>query len=193
VYTYVPREREKERWIPTRMHTRTATTERGCMQTLSSIDKHDLPPPFPMLVAHMFAGVGLLVQVLIPVFALGRAQELCILLDTYWERMNLTVPIYFSAGAGRPTPSLTLSHTHRYIYIYAYIHPTWLTSTDNLVCRSYNACSTWKRTAARVFMKVYVCVCVALSVSVPLCVLTGECEWASRADGEGKPLLQTVY
>ena len=32
-------------------------------------------------------------------FALGRAQELCILLDTYWERMNLKVPIYFSAGA----------------------------------------------------------------------------------------------
>lgn len=39
-----------------------------------------------------------LVQVLIPVFALGRAQELCILLDTYWERMNLNIPIYFSAG-----------------------------------------------------------------------------------------------
>jgi hypothetical protein len=36
--------------------------------------------------------------VLIPVFALGRAQELCILLETYWERMNLNVPIYFSAG-----------------------------------------------------------------------------------------------
>lgn len=31
-------------------------------------------------------------------FALGRAQELCILLETYWERMNLNVPIYFSAG-----------------------------------------------------------------------------------------------
>ncbi len=32
-------------------------------------------------------------------FALGRAQELCILLDTYWERMNLGhIPIYFSAG-----------------------------------------------------------------------------------------------
>ena len=32
-------------------------------------------------------------------FALGRAQELCILLDTYWERMNLShIPIYFSAG-----------------------------------------------------------------------------------------------
>lgn len=40
----------------------------------------------------------MLPQVLIPVFALGRAQELCILLETYWERMNLTVPIYFSAG-----------------------------------------------------------------------------------------------
>lgn len=37
-------------------------------------------------------------KVLIPVFALGRAQELCILLETYWERMNLSVPIYFSTG-----------------------------------------------------------------------------------------------
>ncbi|XP_028550824.1 cleavage and polyadenylation specificity factor subunit 3-II [Dendrobium catenatum] len=37
-------------------------------------------------------------KVLIPTFALGRAQELCLLLDDYWERMNLKVPIYFSAG-----------------------------------------------------------------------------------------------
>ncbi|KAI0979713.1 hypothetical protein GJ496_004978 [Pomphorhynchus laevis] len=37
-------------------------------------------------------------KVLIPCFALGRAQELCILLDSYWERMNLTCPIYFSTG-----------------------------------------------------------------------------------------------
>ncbi|MED6112789.1 Cleavage and polyadenylation specificity factor subunit 3-II [Stylosanthes scabra] len=37
-------------------------------------------------------------KVLIPTFGLGRAQELCILLDDYWERMNLKVPIYFSAG-----------------------------------------------------------------------------------------------
>lgn len=37
-------------------------------------------------------------KVLIPVFALGRAQELCILLETYWERMNLKAPIYFSLG-----------------------------------------------------------------------------------------------
>ncbi|KAH3817295.1 hypothetical protein DPMN_118828 [Dreissena polymorpha] len=37
-------------------------------------------------------------KVLIPVFALGRAQELCILLETYWERMNLNIPIYFSLG-----------------------------------------------------------------------------------------------
>lgn len=28
--------------------------------------------------------VNLIMQVLIPVFALGRAQELCILLETYW-------------------------------------------------------------------------------------------------------------
>lgn len=31
-------------------------------------------------------------------FALGRAQELCILLETFWDRMNLKVPIYFSQG-----------------------------------------------------------------------------------------------
>lgn len=37
-------------------------------------------------------------KVLIPVFALGRAQELCILLESYWDRMNLKVPIYFSTG-----------------------------------------------------------------------------------------------
>ncbi|KAJ1920231.1 Integrator complex subunit 11 [Mycoemilia scoparia] len=37
-------------------------------------------------------------KVLIPCFALGRAQELCILIETYWERMGLNVPVYFSAG-----------------------------------------------------------------------------------------------
>lgn len=37
-------------------------------------------------------------KVLIPVFALGRAQELCILLETLWDRMNLKVPIYFTQG-----------------------------------------------------------------------------------------------
>ncbi|CAI0627821.1 unnamed protein product [Linum tenue] len=37
-------------------------------------------------------------KVLVPTFALGRAQELFILLDDYWERMNLKVPIYFSSG-----------------------------------------------------------------------------------------------
>lgn len=37
-------------------------------------------------------------KVLIPCFALGRAQELCILIDAYWERMGLNIPIFFSAG-----------------------------------------------------------------------------------------------
>ncbi|CAI5498825.1 unnamed protein product [Closterium sp. Naga37s-1] len=37
-------------------------------------------------------------KVLIPVFAMGRAQELCVLLDEYWHRMGLTFPIYLSAG-----------------------------------------------------------------------------------------------
>lgn len=37
-------------------------------------------------------------KVLIPVFAVGRAQELCILLESYWERMGLKIPIYFTGG-----------------------------------------------------------------------------------------------
>ncbi|KAF8371495.1 hypothetical protein PRIPAC_77924 [Pristionchus pacificus] len=37
-------------------------------------------------------------KVLIPVFALGRAQELCILLESYWERLDLKIPVYFSQG-----------------------------------------------------------------------------------------------
>ncbi|CAN6217580.1 unnamed protein product [Urochloa humidicola] len=37
-------------------------------------------------------------KVLIPIFAVGRAQELCMLLDDYWERMNWKIPIYFSGG-----------------------------------------------------------------------------------------------
>ncbi|KAG5860300.1 putative RNA-processing beta-lactamase-fold exonuclease [Encephalitozoon hellem] len=37
-------------------------------------------------------------RVLIPIFALGRAQELCLLLDGYWERTGLEVPVYFSSG-----------------------------------------------------------------------------------------------
>lgn len=35
---------------------------------------------------------------LIPVFALGRAQELCVLLETYWNRTQNPAPIYFTAG-----------------------------------------------------------------------------------------------
>lgn len=37
-------------------------------------------------------------KVLIPVFALGRAQELCILVDSFWQRMGMTAPVYFAQG-----------------------------------------------------------------------------------------------
>lgn len=50
-------------------------------------------------------------KVLIPVFALGRVQELCILLDTYWDRMNLKVPIYFTMGLAE-TVSAILQTQH---------------------------------------------------------------------------------
>ncbi len=51
-------------------------------------------------------------KVLIPVFALGRAQELCILLETYWQRMNLTTPIYFSAGMAEKVLSFFFSNLY---------------------------------------------------------------------------------
>uniref|UniRef100_A0A915P779 Integrator complex subunit 11 n=1 Tax=Meloidogyne floridensis TaxID=298350 RepID=A0A915P779_9BILA len=74
-------------------------------------------------------------KVLIPVFALGRAQELCILLDMYWERLELKVPIYFSAGlASRATEYYRLfinwtnekvkrTFVHRNIFDFKHIKP----------------------------------------------------------------------
>ncbi|KAL6121931.1 Cleavage and polyadenylation specificity factor subunit [Nucleospora cyclopteri] len=37
-------------------------------------------------------------KVLIPIFALGRAQEICLLIENYCERIDLNVPIYLSMG-----------------------------------------------------------------------------------------------
>eukprot|EP00759_Apiculatamorpha_spiralis_P032226 PhF_6_TR33711/c0_g1_i1/m.49470/K13148/CPSF3L, INTS11; integrator complex subunit 11 len=58
-------------------------------------------------------------KVLIPVFALGRAQELCILLDAFWERMSLhDVPIYFSSSVGEKATqyySMFVSWTNAYV------------------------------------------------------------------------------
>eukprot|EP00004_Rigifila_ramosa_P017084 TRINITY_DN4121_c0_g1_i1.p1 TRINITY_DN4121_c0_g1~~TRINITY_DN4121_c0_g1_i1.p1 ORF type:complete len:600 (-),score=121.08 TRINITY_DN4121_c0_g1_i1:33-1580(-) len=74
-------------------------------------------------------------KVLIPVFALGRAQELCILLETYWERMGLTVPIYFSAGMTErandfyklfinwTNQKIKQSFMTRNLFDFAHIHP----------------------------------------------------------------------
>lgn len=40
-------------------------------------------------------------KVLVPVFALGRCQELCLLLDAYWNSLNLNYPIYISGFLGK--------------------------------------------------------------------------------------------
>ena len=39
-------------------------------------------------------------KVLIPVFAVGRLQEICLMLNDYWERMDCKEPIYFASGMG---------------------------------------------------------------------------------------------
>ena len=57
-----------------------------------------------------------LLQVLIPVFALGRAQELCILLETYWERMNIKAPIYFSMGLTEKVSKYNLKHIYLLLF-----------------------------------------------------------------------------
>lgn len=37
-------------------------------------------------------------KALIPIFALGRAQEICLVLESYWERMGLNIPVFFAGG-----------------------------------------------------------------------------------------------
>lgn len=37
-------------------------------------------------------------RALIPIFALGRAQEICLIIESYWNRVGLDVPIYFAGG-----------------------------------------------------------------------------------------------
>ncbi|KAA6389910.1 MAG: putative Integrator complex subunit 11 [Streblomastix strix] len=45
-------------------------------------------------------------KVLIPVFALGRVQELCLIADRYWSQNDMTIPIYYTQGlAARAMPS----------------------------------------------------------------------------------------
>lgn len=39
-------------------------------------------------------------KVLIPVFAVGRLQEICLMLEDYWERMEYTDPIFYATGMG---------------------------------------------------------------------------------------------
>ena len=51
-------------------------------------------------------------KVLIPVFALGRAQELMLLLESYWERMDLNVPIYFSLSLSLCAFTVSLDALH---------------------------------------------------------------------------------
>lgn len=47
-------------------------------------------------VHHCVASGG---KVLVPTFALGRVQELCVLIEAYWERAGLgDIPVYFTGG-----------------------------------------------------------------------------------------------
>lgn len=50
-------------------------------------------------------------KVLIPVFALGRVQELCVLIESYWERNSLgAIPVYFSAGMAETATAYYKQH-----------------------------------------------------------------------------------
>lgn len=39
-------------------------------------------------------------KVLIPVFAVGRLQEICLMLEDYWNRMGYSEPIYYTTNLG---------------------------------------------------------------------------------------------
>ncbi|EAY23084.1 RNA-metabolising metallo-beta-lactamase family protein [Trichomonas vaginalis G3] len=47
---------------------------------------------------HQVVGEG--GKVLIPVFAVGRLQEICLMLEDYWNRMGYTEPIYYTTNLG---------------------------------------------------------------------------------------------
>uniref|UniRef100_A0A183TYC5 Integrator complex subunit 11 n=2 Tax=Toxocara canis TaxID=6265 RepID=A0A183TYC5_TOXCA len=82
-------------------------------------------------------------KVLIPVFALGRAQELCILLESYWERMDLTIPIFFSQGLAEKAnqyyrlfinwtnEKIKRTFVHRNMFDFKHIRPFDLSYADS--------------------------------------------------------------
>lgn len=45
-------------------------------------------------------------KVLIPVFSIGRSQELCMLLDSQWNKLGLNIPIYCSSGVFKKTKEI---------------------------------------------------------------------------------------
>ncbi|WUR04082.1 Integrator complex subunit 11 (INT11) [Vairimorpha necatrix] len=77
-------------------------------------------------------------KVLIPIFALGRAQELCLLLDSHWERMNLKVPIYFSGG-------LTEKANNIYKQFVSYTNETIKNSAINYNVFEFKNISTFQK------------------------------------------------
>ncbi|GJD12927.1 Integrator complex subunit 11 [Galdieria sulphuraria] len=69
-------------------------------------------------------------KVLVPVFAIGRAQELLLLLEMYWQRFHLSFPILFST-----------KNAHQVLQIYTeFAHWTHTPSTRDEQMMSYQ---TW--------------------------------------------------
>lgn len=65
-------------------------------------------------------------KVLIPVFSLGRVQELCVLLEGYWRRHAEelgAVPIYFSSALAEKATAIYHKH-----------YPVWLANPHNCAC-----------------------------------------------------------
>jgi integrator complex subunit 11 len=70
-------------------------------------------------------------RVLIPVFAVGRLQEICMMLNDYWERMDCTEPIYFASGMGAKA-------TDVYKQCIRWMNPTLQTGFYDNGRRTYN-------------------------------------------------------
>jgi len=67
--------------------------------------------PFPALIHNIIRRGG---RVLLPVFVLGRAQELLLLLDEYWSaHPDLhSIPVYYASGMARKAISIYQTYIH---------------------------------------------------------------------------------
>ena len=119
------------------------------MHTHSHSSIYPLSPPILSYTATVHEIVSRNGRVLIPVFALGRAQELLLILDEYWrDHPELhNIPIYYASSLAKRCMSIYQTYVHM--------------MNDRCVC----VC-----VCAGVCVCVYVCACVCARACMCVCL-----------------------